>query len=202
LTPRLAVEAATDALERIRADVFVVGVAPTDRPLRGAAAYADWRLCGELWKRVRSGRIVGLRGEAGLVIGTGIPCRQLLVVGLGPRRSLDVAAWREIGRDSAARALALRAESVAMAVARDGMVASEPTHRHWIEVTNGLIDGAESAVRARDASLRLILPGLPVGVLEDAPIPAGVEVRTPAAHSAGPFQPSHAGTPTPNSRRV
>ncbi len=203
MTASLTVEVESHALERVRADVLVVGVAPMDRPLRGAAGYADWRLFGELWKLVSSGRIVGLRGDAALVLsGAGLQTRQILVLGLGPRRSLDISAWQEIGRDAIDRSIDLRAETVALAIGRDGQTGPQAAHQPFVEATMALLCGAERAVSTRGARLRLLLPGTPTAVLEDASIPAGVEVRGPGSRFSPEIRPAPAGMATPDSRRV
>ena len=44
-------------------DSLVLPVFKDDRPLRGAAGLADWRLCGRLSRLVRSNRATGDKGE-------------------------------------------------------------------------------------------------------------------------------------------
>jgi hypothetical protein len=44
-------------------DSLVLPVFKDDRPLRGAAGLADWRLCGRLSRLVRSNRATGEKGE-------------------------------------------------------------------------------------------------------------------------------------------
>ncbi len=193
MKPVLTVKLESDPLERIRAEVIVVGVAPTDRPLRGGAGYADWRLCGGLWKLVSSGRISGARGQASLVIpGGGLQTRLLLVLGLGPRHSLTISEWQEFGRDAIDRSMGLRAETVALAIVQDAFV-DRPTadrstdgrstedrstvDRERIEAVGGLISGAANAVLARRTGLGLAILGSSLTVPEATAVPAGVEVR-------------------------
>jgi hypothetical protein len=47
-----------------RRDCLVVTVFRDDRPLRGAAGLADWRMCGKLSKLIRSRRATGEAGES------------------------------------------------------------------------------------------------------------------------------------------
>ncbi len=187
MKPVLTVKLESDPLERIRADVLVVGVAPTDRPLRGGAGYADWRLCGGLWKLVSSGRISGARGQASLVIpGRGLQTRLLLVLGLGPRQSLTISEWQELGRDAIDRSIGLRAETVALAIVQDAFVDRPTADRSTldrstlderIEAVGGLISGAANAVLARRTGLGLAILGSSLTVPDATAVPAGVEVR-------------------------
>ncbi|MFP8881307.1 MAG: M17 family peptidase N-terminal domain-containing protein [Myxococcota bacterium] len=198
MKPALTVEVASDSLERIRADVLVVGVAPTDRPLRGAAGYADWRLCGRLWELVSAGRIPGVRGQASLVIpGGGLQTRLLLVLGLGQRHLLDLSAWQELGRDATDRSLGLRAETVALAIVQDGLIDRPTAHQERSEAVAGLISGAARAVGVRGTCLRLTLLGTPSAVIEDALVPAGVEVRLPGSTPSTKLPSAPSGTQAP-----
>ena len=64
---RLSVELTRGPIERTRVEVAIVTFFEDDRPLRGSAGRADWRLCGQLSRLVSEGRIQGRRGEAVLV---------------------------------------------------------------------------------------------------------------------------------------
>jgi len=44
-------------------DALLVPVFTDERPLRGAAGLADWRLCGRLTRLVKRGRLTGIQGE-------------------------------------------------------------------------------------------------------------------------------------------
>ena len=65
-------------LERVACDIAVAGFFTDERPLRGGAARADWRLCGGLSRRIESGDLSGKSGEA-MLIGSGF---NLMVLGL------------------------------------------------------------------------------------------------------------------------
>lgn len=45
------------------ADALAVTFFSDERPLRGAAGLADWRLCGQLSRLIKAGKISGRRGE-------------------------------------------------------------------------------------------------------------------------------------------
>ena len=63
----IVVEVDDQPLERVSADLVVVGHSPDDRPLRGAAGRADWRLCGELWQLITAQKLDGRCGQAALL---------------------------------------------------------------------------------------------------------------------------------------
>ncbi|MGE0550352.1 MAG: M17 family peptidase N-terminal domain-containing protein [Kofleriaceae bacterium] len=50
--------------DETRRDCLVVTVFKDDRPLRGAAGLADWRMCGRLSKLLKGSRASGEAGEA------------------------------------------------------------------------------------------------------------------------------------------
>jgi hypothetical protein len=203
LKPVLTVKLASEPLERIRADVLVVGVAPTDRPLRGAAGYADWRLCGHLWELVSSGRILGTRGQASLVIaGDGLQTRLLLVLGLGPRRSLDGPVWQELGRDAIDRSLGLCAQTVALAIVEDALIGPPTDPQRQAEAVSGLVCGAAHAVLAREATLEVSFLGPTLAVPPDTTVPAGVEVQLPGSGHSTELPQIETGSPALVSRAV
>jgi leucyl aminopeptidase len=149
----LSVEFEAKDLEQIHADLLVVGFAPEDRPLRHAAARADWRLCGALWSLVASKRLTGAPGEATLLsVSAGLRAPLLLALGLGPRASLDVEAWRELGRDAAARALGLRAQRAVLGLVADAADLGA-------QGSQALLCGAAMAVKTQGADLRLVIAG-------------------------------------------
>jgi hypothetical protein len=153
--PVLSVEVDATALERVRADVLVVGVAPEDRPLRGCAAHADWRLCGQLSRLIASGHLTGARAEASLVVANaGFSARMVLLIGLGPRRALDARAWNELGHDAVDRALGLCAQRIALGV----LDSEEPDEALRVGVSE-LLSGAARALTARNTDARLSLLG-------------------------------------------
>jgi len=180
------VELEDKPLERVSADLVVVGFSPDDRPLRGSAGRADWRLCGELWGLVTSRKLNGTLGQAALLSAAGsLRSPLLLVVGLGHRADLVVDTWRELGRDVARRALDLRVNRAVMGLASDAASLGP-------EGTRALFGGALSVAAERRAELRLVIvgEGAPARLselrsLEQAGLPAGAGLRL----SAAPEQP-------------
>ena len=84
------VELTPEPLERVDSEIVVAGFFSDERPLRGGAGRADWRLCGGLSRRIVAGDLSGLRGEA-LLMGCGRALRapRLLLLGLGERGSFE-----------------------------------------------------------------------------------------------------------------
>ncbi len=114
------VELDAKPLERVPADLVVVGFSPDDRPLRGSAGRADWRLCGELWRLVTLRRLNGTLGQAALLSAAGsLRSPLLLVLGLGHRAELSIDTWRDLGRDVVRRALDLRVNRAVLGLASD-----------------------------------------------------------------------------------
>jgi hypothetical protein len=86
----IVVELTSEPLERVESEIVVASFFSDERPLRGGAGRADWRLCGGLSRRILAGDLSGLRGEA-LLMGCGRALRapRLLLLGLGERASFD-----------------------------------------------------------------------------------------------------------------
>lgn len=146
-------EVATEALEDIRADVVVVAFFDSDRPLRGAAGRADWRLCGRISRLLLSGKLSGAAGEAVLLAtGPGWVAPRVLGLGLGSRREFDGRDCEGLARDAVGRALLLRAKTMALPVCDPG------SGRLGIrERVGAMLRGAVSAVAAGSVGLRLQL---------------------------------------------
>jgi hypothetical protein len=148
---RVAVESAP--LERLRADVLVTPFFAGDRPLRGPAARADWRLCGLLTDQLVARRIEGRAGEAALLLGgRTLRAALLLAVGLGPRTGFGERALRAAAEDALDRAIRLRAGDVVLALfpERAWGVAAE-------RAACAVLDAAVAALSRRPAPLSLRL---------------------------------------------
>ena len=177
------VELDDQPLERVPADLVVVGFSPDDRPLRGSAGRADWRLCGDLWGFVTSQKLRGTLGEAALFSAAG-PLRSplLLVLGLGHRAELVADTWCELGRDVVRRALDLRVNRAVLGLASDAAnLGPEGTH--------ALFGGAAAAAAESSAELRLAIVGegaaeriSELRSLVQAGLPAGASLKLPEAH--------------------
>lgn len=67
-----------------------------ERPLRGAAGLADWRLCGRLSRLIKRDKLSGKPGEKLLLPpGRRLPFARILLFGLGPSNQFDEGAYRE-----------------------------------------------------------------------------------------------------------
>jgi hypothetical protein len=105
---RLRLGAAPGPIDRADVDIAVVTFFQEERPLRGAAGRADWRLCGAVSRLIQRGKLSGAWGEAALIPSTGgLRSRWVLVLGLGSRHELDEPRRRAIARVAVERALAL-----------------------------------------------------------------------------------------------
>jgi leucyl aminopeptidase len=148
-----AVELALTArpLERVESDIAVAGFFTDERPLRGGAARADWRLCGGLSRRIESGDLSGRSGEA-LLIGCGRALRapRLLLLGLGERKDFDPERFGEETGLALDRCLALRCSRVALAPLG---IATDDIPRH----ATALLAGIEDVWRKRNGALTLQL---------------------------------------------
>jgi hypothetical protein len=155
LSPALAIEIEAGPIERARADLVIVSFASGERPLRGAAGRADWRLCGRLSRLLAERRVEGHAGEAVLLPGGGgLRAPLLLALGRGPAAAFGPAAAAAFARDAVARGLALGAKTLALAL--PGEAPGEPAPRGRLEF---VVAGAAEALAARggDASVRLLL---------------------------------------------
>jgi len=176
----LSVEIDEQPLERVRADAVVVGYSPDDRPLRGAASRADWRLCGELWRLVAARKLSGALGQAALVSAAG-PLRSplLLVVGLGPRAELCVERWRQLGTDILRRVIDLALDRVAFGLTSDAALLGPAG-------TRALFAGAAEAAAQRSAAIRLAIVDedalerlAELRPLAESGLPAGARLHLP-----------------------
>ncbi len=178
----LVVEIEERPLERIAADALMVGVSPDDRPLRGAAARADWRMCGELWQFLSSGRLTGALGEAALISTAGaLRSPVLLVLGMGPRAALSAASWHDFGREAVRRALELRLQRAVAGFVTEAAALGP-------EGTRAVFAGAALAAADSRAELRVVLAGegaaerlAELSPLDRLELPPGAKLRLPAA---------------------
>jgi hypothetical protein len=67
-----------------------------ERPLRGAAGLADWRLCGRLSRLIKRGRLSGAQGEKLLLPpGRRLPFTRILLFGLGASSQFNEQVYRD-----------------------------------------------------------------------------------------------------------
>jgi hypothetical protein len=155
---QLAIEVEGESLVRTGAELAVAGCFRDQRPLRGGAGVADWRLCGFLSSLVAASRVRGEWGDAALVLTHGrLGAPRLLVIGLGSRGRYGSEAHRAAVRAAVDRALDLGAGTVSFDL-------PAPTHDDSPEMlARGLVEGACASLDARPARLLLRVvapPGL------------------------------------------
>jgi leucyl aminopeptidase len=139
----------TTPFERIEADLAVAGFFLDEKPIRGPAGRADWRLCGVITDLLGEGRLRGKVGEAALVPSMGrLGAERVLLLGLGRRSAFRVGRARDTSHAAVSRGLALGAESLVIAPPMGG---PESFSRH----ASGFVRGAIEAAREAGAGLRL-----------------------------------------------
>ena len=138
-------------IERIPAQLAAAGVFESERPLRGTAGRADWRLCGVLSDLARRGRLTGAAGEFTLVgCGGRMACERLLVLGLGPRSDFAADAFGRVVTEVFERAAALGATS--LAIGSLGLEMEE-----WTRHTRAFVDGALAGLGPHPMDVALCL---------------------------------------------
>ena len=156
MSATLTVELDPGPIERTGADVTVVFFFDSDRPLRGGAGRADWRLCGQLSRLILAGRLTGASGEAVLVpTGGGLAAPLLIGLGLGSRDTFDADACEALGREAVTRAQRLGAGTVALPLPDPHAGDLELRERIDALVTGAVAALAELSV---DLRLRLVPP--------------------------------------------
>lgn len=140
----LGVEVEAEPLSRLAAEVAVAGFFRDQRPLRGGAGQADWRLCGWVSGLVSAARLTGEWGEAALVLTQArLQAPRLLLLGLGWQARFGPEAHREAARAAFERVVALGAGVVALDLPPpDGEQTPE-------RVATGLLAGACEALDPR-----------------------------------------------------
>ncbi len=154
MNPTIDLVLTSRSLERIASEVAVVGFFADERPLRGGAARADWRLCGGLSRRIEEGELSGKSGEA-LLIGCGraLASPRLMLLGLGDRQAFDRARVRDEVRLAVDRCLTLGCTQIALAPLG---IASDDIPRHAAELIGGVHEAGQ--VPERPVSLYFPVP--------------------------------------------
>lgn len=105
----------TESLARIGAEVAVTGFFRDQRPLRGGAGLADWRLCGFVSRLLAESRAEGEIGDAVLTTTHGrLRAPRLLLIGLGSRQRYGADAHRAAMERAVLRLVDLGANSAAV----------------------------------------------------------------------------------------
>lgn len=122
-----------------------------ERPLRGAAGLADWRLCGKLSSLIKRGKLSGKRGETLLMPpGHRLPFAVIMLFGLGSSRGFDEKNYRahvRWVREVAARAKVSR-YAVQPPGRATGLIGARRALELWLEEADR--DGREADVAIID----------------------------------------------------
>lgn len=107
------------SIGRAPGETLVVPIPADERPLGGDAGWVDWRLCGEISRRLAEGEVLGSPGQA-LLFPARPPIRaeRVLVLGLGPARELAGRPLLRGFRELASRLLRLRCACALIALPR------------------------------------------------------------------------------------
>jgi hypothetical protein len=128
-----------DALEGI--DGLILSFFVDERPLRGVAGLADWRLCGRLSRLLKAGRLRGARDEVTLLppAGRRLPFHRLMLLGLGesdypvpfgePEYRRAVVRLRDVAERAGLRRYAVQPPGRAT-----GLIAPRRALELWLEV--------------------------------------------------------------------
>jgi hypothetical protein len=156
LTPR--------PLERAEGEIAVVGFFADERPLRGGAARADWRLCGGLSRRIESGDLSGKSGEALLIAsGPALLAPRLMLLGLGERKHFDQLRVGDETQHALDRCLKLGCTRVAFAPLG---IATDDIPRHAAALVAGFYAAWQSA--KRPVTVHICVPGREISAVERA----------------------------------
>lgn len=141
-------------LERVESEIAVAGFFTDERPLRGGAARADWRLCGGLSRRIENGDLSGKSGEAMLIsCGRALRSPRLMLLGLGDRHAYDQLRVSDETSAALDRCRLLRLDSVALAPLG---IAPDDVPRHAAALVAG-VNAAWSSTKHR-MRLELCVP--------------------------------------------
>lgn len=111
----LHIELETRAVECAEGDLAVAGFFEGDRPLRGAAGRADWRLCGLVSKALLERRCGGASGEEILVPTLGrMRVPRVLFLGLGERVNFDRQVLGKRSEEAVQRGLEMGAQRLVL----------------------------------------------------------------------------------------
>jgi leucyl aminopeptidase len=179
------IELTARPLDRVESEIAVAGFFSDERPLRGGAARADWRLCGGLSRRIVEGDLSGQSGEA-LLIGSGRALRapRLLLLGLGRRADFDSLRMSDQVGAAVERCLRLGCPRIGLAPLG---VAPDDVPRH----APAFVAGLRSACADGDASvhLQICVPGSEIEGVARALEEACRDARAPEIEISRPAAP-------------
>jgi len=104
-----------ESIDKLQAQLAVFPFFADERPLRGAAGLADWRLGGALSLRLMAGYLTGRLGEKGMIASPRkLRLEGILLFGLGPRDAFDEGAAAEASASIARTIEEARVSTVAL----------------------------------------------------------------------------------------
>lgn len=180
MTAKLTFELDASPIERLEADIAVVAWFADERPIRGVAARADWRLCGRLSKLANEGSASGEAGEAILLTTSGgLRAPLVVALGVGPRADFGLGGIEGLAHDAALRVVDLRAAKLAFPFPEE-LPGAKGMRRRIAAVVTGIA----TALAERGAELHVVLAVAPgqVGAISEAL--ATVSLRGAAADVA------------------
>jgi len=137
-------------------DAIVCAVALDDRPLRGPAGLADWRLCGLLSRQILAGRYEGRLGEDMLIAAQPrLPFSKLLLVGVGRESEMDPSLARQVVSRTAGVLLRVGAASATLGL-WDLTRERIPFEEGFEALLTGFSREAARGVEAESFDLRLL----------------------------------------------
>lgn len=139
-----------ESMARVGADVAVAGFFRDQRPLRGGAGVADWRLCGFVSRLLLASQAQGEVGEAVLATTHGrLRAERLLLMGLGPRARYGADAHAAAVEDAVRRLLDLGVASAVFDL-------PAPLPQESLEdAARGIVEGACAVLDQRPARFLL-----------------------------------------------
>lgn len=138
-------------LERVEVELVAAGYFADQRPLRGGAARADWRLCAQVSNLLLDKQLAGEAGEAVLLPSGGrLRAPRVLLLGLGRRASYGLPQVQDAVRELVLRATALGVRSLGLS--GPGIIAGDFA-RH----AEAILAGALEAMKEARRSFRLVL---------------------------------------------
>jgi len=145
-----------DALTGVEALCLFVG--EDDRPLRGAAGFVDWRLCGKLSRVLMDGFFVGQRNDTLLIPSENrIALPRIFAVGVGSTTGFAASALSEVLSGAANMLNKARINSVAVEVPGLGSLDDATRAELLSSVFVPRFSGSRVAVLAEKPLAKLIL---------------------------------------------
>jgi hypothetical protein len=146
---------ALDALVGI--DALCLFVGEDERPLRGSAGFADWRMCGRLSQLLIDGFFTGKRKDALLVPSEGrLTLPRIFAVGLGNRDGFGPPALDEALSEAAEMLSKAKIRSVAMEVPGQPLLDDATRAKALLSAFVPHFEGSRVAVLAEKAFGKII----------------------------------------------